>query len=131
MEILESTGGCAATWKLVPPTDHLPHPPPIKALLYSEKKPGDLTTRQVLVEIIQEVSSWTSSLGRGQWMEPLASAHLLLRKLIVSPPNPKKANSVDFVAVTHCTRPFKTFVNEFIRIIICYIWVFFHAANQF
>jgi hypothetical protein len=55
-------------------------------------------------------------------LEPLASAHLLLRKLIVGPPDPKKANIVDFVAVTHRVRPFKTFVNEFIGVLMDYFW---------
>ncbi|PLW54378.1 hypothetical protein PCANC_04949 [Puccinia coronata f. sp. avenae] len=135
----------------------------LTALLYSEKKPGDLTTRQVLVEIIQgcfqldeflrarpmngALLDWTAPIvielspghpaarqldcNPDEILEPLASAHLLLRKLIVGPPDPKKANIVDFVAVTHRVRPFKTFVNEFIGVLMDYFWVFCHAENQF
>jgi len=139
----------------------------LTALLYSEKKPGDLPTRQVLVEIIQgcfqldeflcarpmdgALLDWNAPIAlepspghpadhrrsdsltsaADALQEPLPSAHHLLRKLIVGPPDPKKANIVDFVAVTHRLRPFKTFVNEFTGVLMDYFWVFCHAENQF
>ncbi|EFP77343.2 uncharacterized protein PGTG_03299 [Puccinia graminis f. sp. tritici CRL 75-36-700-3] len=135
----------------------------LTALLYSEKKPGDLTTRQVLVEIIQGCFQLDEYLSlrpmdgaKLDWAAPIAlepspghplplqpdsppegpqellpSAHDLLRKLIIGPPDLKKANIVEFVAVTHRVRPFKTFVNEFIGVLMDYFWIFCHAENQF
>ncbi|WAQ81621.1 hypothetical protein PtA15_1A963 [Puccinia triticina] len=133
----------------------------LTGLLYSEKKPGDLTTRQVLVEIIGGVFELEGYLAarpmdasKLDWAapitlepspghpshshddeqaakEPLPSAHHLLRKLIIGPPDLKKANIVDFVALTHRVRPFKTFVTEFIGVLMDYFWIFCHAENQF
>ncbi|PLW09442.1 hypothetical protein PCANC_26409 [Puccinia coronata f. sp. avenae] len=108
-----------------------------KALLLTdlEKKPGNLTTRQVLVEIIQgcfqldeflrarpmdgALLGWTVPIviepshpaarqldcNPDKIQEPLASAHLLLRKFIFGPPNPKKANIVIFFVVTAYISP--------------------------
>ncbi|KAH9473012.1 hypothetical protein Pst134EA_000094 [Puccinia striiformis f. sp. tritici] len=137
----------------------------LTSLLYSEKKPGDLSTRQVLVEIIlgsfdldaylklkpiqSSAIDWTCPIQiesiPGGLIIPnqqdliiqnndgslINCSHQLLKTLIIGPPDLKNANIVDFVAITHRVRPFKTFVNEFIGVLMDYFWVFCHAENQF
>lgn len=135
----------------------------LTGLLYSEKKPGDLSSRQVLVELIQgcfllddsfthrplsgSKLVWDASIS----IEPPAScphpteprpsddseddlirsSHQFVRRLLIGPPDPKKSQIVEFVAVTHRVRIFKTFVNEFLGVLMDYFWIFCHAENQF
>ncbi|KAI9601637.1 hypothetical protein H4Q26_001469 [Puccinia striiformis f. sp. tritici PST-130] len=128
----------------------------LTSLLYSEKKPGDLSTRHFdldaylkLKPIQSSAIDWTCPIQiesiPGGLIIPnqqdliiqnndgslINCSHQLLKTLIIGPPDLKNANIVDFVAITHRVRPFKTFVNEFIGVLMDYFWVFCHAENQF
>ncbi|MBW0537887.1 hypothetical protein O181_077602 [Austropuccinia psidii MF-1] len=118
----------------------------LTGLLYSEKKPGDLSSRQTLLEILQgcfaidgtrpKKLDWNALISldgprRNLENEETDSAHMFVRKLLMGPPDQKKEQLVEFVAVTHRSRPFKTFVGEFVGVLMDYFWVFCHSENQF
>lgn len=121
-------------------------------LLCSEKRPGDLTTRKHLVEILLLLADlpWATSVSSKELLDvlekreksstlqaiqsasPPAPANItLLLCLMHSPRDPSKENIVDFVKSSHTPRPFKVFVNELYDIARNYYWAFTHGGNRF
>lgn len=122
-------------------------------LLYSEKKPGELSSRQLLIEIIHgcfelkiteeslsKPIDWTSLINLEQNTLNLITPntaldakknHLFLKSLLIGPPDLKKEQIVEFVTISHRNRPYKKFVTELCGVLMDYFWVFCHSENQY
>ncbi|KAH8916703.1 hypothetical protein BT69DRAFT_1228051 [Atractiella rhizophila] len=120
----------------------------LTSLLLSEKKPGDLPIRQIIVELILGLFeifphgySPSGSPRRSEFRHyrsstpPMAapgrSAHLLVRSLIVGPPDPKQESKPDFMQEVHRPRIYKNWLSEFLGVLMDYFWVFCHSQNTF
>lgn len=120
-------------------------------LLFSEKRPGDLATRKLLVELLcmlpdlpspglhamsrsEQVrstrvsSSVLARLGAKQDGNELLT---LLLTLLHNPRDPNEEALVDFISASHTPRPFKSLVTELLNINRDYFWVFCHSSNRF
>lgn len=120
-------------------------------LLFSEKRPGELSTRKLLVELlmilpdlpipseelhnrVSDVSSSrvTSSLSNRMAENGKLSLHFtLLVTLLHNARDPSKEAIVDFISATHTPRPFKGWVTELLNVNRDYFWVFCHSSNRF
>ncbi len=116
-------------------------------LLLSEKKPGDLSTRKLIYDLLlilstlpldaslvdlqsvastRQNSSCLNSSGMG-----LSVAEQLLLILAHNPRTPESEALVDFMAATHTPRPFKALLTEIAGVAGDYFWVFCHSQNNF
>lgn len=92
----------------------------LAGLLFSEKQPGELAARCVIVELLILLIN----------IHPQSSADgfHLLRSFLV----PKKDIAiVDFVAQAHKPRIYKKWVTEMSRVANDHFWIFVHAENGF
>lgn len=132
-------------------------PEPFRAiteLLYSEKKPGDLSCRQVMVDIIQgvlELDFTSPQVMCPKWNTAMLSAappipnsdkscasntiqadsHILLKTLMIGPPNEEEQAKVDFIQYAHKPRLFKRWVTELSSVLSDYFWIFCRSSNNF
>lgn len=126
-------------------------------LLYSEKKPGDVATRQLIVEMVAgllEVYPGAAAcplpVDRMAWGQPLSfnglyvqqleeppytnaatqqTSHDLVKSLMQGPPDEKEMNQVNWLASSHRARPFRKWVEELTGIISDFFWIFCHSSN--
>ncbi|KAJ9479769.1 Drf_GBD domain-containing protein [Pseudozyma hubeiensis] len=94
-------------------------------LLFSEKKPGDLGTRKLMVEML--VVLLDLQLPAEQSHSQSSLNYLL--DLLQNPSDPAKDSVVDFIKQTHAPRPFKTYVVEVSCVCRDYFWIFCHSQN--
>ncbi|PWN52326.1 hypothetical protein IE53DRAFT_373620 [Violaceomyces palustris] len=132
-------------------------PSPFKELvelLFSEKKPGDLSTRKLMVDLlailfelelpdkagvtlqrdtsITKPSQFkTSSCSRIAKAAGINSAPSLLVTLLHNPRDPSVEAVVDFITASHTPRPFKTYLLELSGVCRDYFWIFCHSQNRF
>ena len=119
----------------------------LSSLLFSDKRPGDLSTRKVLIELLTLLAELpssvqtsdldavrsareTSSPSAALLASPTSSNFALLFTLLHNLRDPSKEAKVDFITASHAPRPFKAFVSEFLNINRDYFWVFCHS-NRF
>ncbi|UZJ56942.1 hypothetical protein CBS101457_006262 [Exobasidium rhododendri] len=123
----------------------------LSCLLFSEKRPGELATRKLLVELLSllivlpssassrsnrehedvKTTRETSTISSALASPSLPSSNLVL--LITLLHNLRDADQeakVDFITASHAPRPFKSFVSEFLNVNRDYFWVFCHS-NRF
>lgn len=121
-------------------------------LLFSEKRPGDLSTRKLLVDLLcilvglPKVSTKQVSeqmkLAKQRHVRSSVTAYLeesssyphyfgLLVALLHNKRDPSKEALVDFISASHTPRPFKSLINEILNINRDYFWVFCHSSNRF
>lgn len=120
-------------------------------LLFSEKRPGELSTRKLLVELltilpdlpvpseeaqrrISDIDStrMRSSLLNLMFENRTSPLHFtLLVTLLHNSRDPNKEAIVDFISATHTPRPFKGWVTEMLNVNRDYFWVFCHSSNRF
>lgn len=109
----------------------------LTGLLYSEKKPGDLPSRQLLIELIQGIFElgpidgsveldWTASISledvKSTGCGHASGAQALVRRLLLGPPDLKREQIVEFVSQTHRSRPYKKLVTELTGVLMDYFW---------
>jgi hypothetical protein len=128
------------------------------SLLYSDKKPGDLCTRQLIVDlllILFEIYPTQSQASAGQnnrtrrdtihppstpkpgdaLPSPHTTLYSLVRALLLTPaPPPTEAPSTPisphaFIASLHTPRIYKSYLHELSDICRDYFWVFCHPQN--
>ncbi|EIW84307.1 hypothetical protein CONPUDRAFT_120069 [Coniophora puteana RWD-64-598 SS2] len=126
------------------------------ALLYSDKKPGDVATRQLIVELLLIMfelypASSLPSIGSGRrreaWESQEASSALvrlpaphktllsLMRALLLTPaPPPAESPGAPisphaFIEQLHRPRIYKTYLQELSDVCRDYFWVFCHPNN--
>lgn len=118
-------------------------------LLWSEKKPGDLYVRKLLLDMtiiageldmpaslldeVKQTRQRSDCLARCDeltTMGALKGGQLLVLVLMHSPRDPDQEAIVDFVRVAHTPRPFKTLVYDMARVVADYFWVFCHTRNM-
>lgn len=129
------------------------HPPfgPLAAMLFSERKPGDLNTRKLIIDVLALLP--TVQVPNGLTLECLrplqehreaskcykaleftspsfTSTHLLLL-LLHNPITPKARSMLSFISQSHQSRPFKTYLLEISGVIRDYFWIFCHSTNRF
>jgi hypothetical protein len=128
------------------------HPPfgPLTALLLSERKPGDLNTRKLIVELLRTIVSLTlpSGLNRDAFdtlkadrevsscyqlytQEHTVSPLQLLLLLLHNPISPRSLSLLPFISKSHHPRPFKTYLMEIACVVRDYFWIFCHGQNRF
>ncbi|EGF98197.1 uncharacterized protein MELLADRAFT_118582 [Melampsora larici-populina 98AG31] len=124
-------------------------------LLYSEKKPGELPSRQLLIEMIYGIFElkiteetmkgksldWQSAINLDQCDLNLMKDdsmgidskfnHQLVKQLLMGAPDLKKESLIEFVSVSHRNRPYKKLVTELCGVLMDYFWVFCHSENQY
>ncbi|KDN40879.1 hypothetical protein K437DRAFT_264181 [Tilletiaria anomala UBC 951] len=120
-------------------------------LLFSEKKPGDLPTRKLIVDLLTifiqldlseqccDSTSITNTRQRSSCLSEaqdrstsrLSLAEQLLLALLHNPRDPSKEALVDFISATHTPRPFKTYVLELSGVARDYFWIFCHGQNRY
>ncbi|KAH9815284.1 armadillo-type protein [Melampsora americana] len=122
-------------------------------LLYSEKKPGELSSRQLLIELLhglfelkithetlKKSIDWTSSINLDQTnlnvISPNTSIdlkinHQFIKTLLIGAPDLKKEQMIEFVSMSHRKRPYKKLVTELCGVLMDYFWVFCHSENQY
>lgn len=124
-------------------------------LLYSDKKPGDVATRQLIVDLLMIIfelypPSSLPSVGsvpprREAWEtsarhtitlpHPHQTVYSLLRALLLTPaPRAVEAPEVplsphEFIDALHRPRIFKTYLRELSDICRDYFWIFCHPNN--
>ncbi|EJU05073.1 hypothetical protein DACRYDRAFT_114355 [Dacryopinax primogenitus] len=124
-------------------------------LMYSDKKPGDVATRQLMVElysVLFEIYPTRSTRGSGSTpgtptrrgansTYPLPAPHdslfsLLRSILLIKPPptaeahlSPPPSEAHDFLLPLHPSRIYKSYLAELSDICRDYFWVFCHPAN--
>ncbi|KIL67542.1 hypothetical protein M378DRAFT_159355 [Amanita muscaria Koide BX008] len=122
------------------------------SLLYSDKKPGDVTTRQLIVELLLILFDLypanTASRGRKSRQEdrselspaiilpaPHKTFYSLIRALLLTPappPSESPATPVSphaFIESLHRPRIYKTYLQELSDVCRDYFWVFCHPNN--
>ncbi|ODO08884.1 hypothetical protein L198_00621 [Cryptococcus wingfieldii CBS 7118] len=124
--------------------------PALSSLLFSEKKPGDLASRQLIVELwlflfdlfappssFPTPSPALSSSGRSIRFDAHAAPGSISQKdltdfmrtlLVPEQENPTK-DQHDFVTQAHRPRIFKAWVGELSDICRDYFWIMCHASN--
>lgn len=122
----------------------------LASLLYSEKRPGDLSTRKVLVDLLATLADLPGPALPRDAMREVQAKHVtsslvthvnasraspphfaLLMTLVHNERDTSKEAIVDFIAATHTPRPFKSLVTELLNVIRDYFWVFCHGSNRF
>ncbi|CAO1623818.1 unnamed protein product [Parajaminaea phylloscopi] len=136
-----------AGWELHPPFG------PLSGLLLSEKKPGELRTRKLLIDVLalllsvklppglasvdcfqelrekREVSEFYSAFVASA---PLTASPLhLLLLLLHNPVHARSLSLLPFISMSHQPRPFKTYLNELLSVARDYFWIFCHSGSQF
>lgn len=131
------------------------HPPfgPLTGLLLSEKKPGELKTRRLLIDMLglllsiklptgladadffaelrdkREVSAFYSAFSDSA---PVTASPLhLLLLLLHNPVQARSLSLLPFISMSHQPRPFKTYLNELLSVARDYFWVFCHSGSRF
>lgn len=118
-------------------------------LLWSEKKPGDLYVRKLLLEMLiiageiemptrlsqEEQATRQGSDCLARCDELVSSGFLtpsqhLVFVLLHSPRDLDHEAIVDFVRAAHTPRPFRTLVYDMARVVADYFWVFCHSRNM-
>jgi hypothetical protein len=128
------------------------------ALLYSDKKPGDVATRQLIADLllilfeifpssslpsggsgIRHREVWDRDDGSTSQVITLPAPHKnlfsFIRALLLTPPPPpteSPANPVSphaFIESLHLPRIYKTYLQELSDICRDYFWVFCHPNN--
>ncbi|KAF7336852.1 Drf-GBD domain-containing protein [Mycena venus] len=117
------------------------------ALLYSDKKPGDVATRQLIVDLLLILFElYPSSLGDRlhrsnleQPHHPTCSAQELLLadpRAATNPPRPRPLSPLRhrspphaFIESLHKPRIYKTYLQELSDVCRDYFWVFCHPNN--
>jgi hypothetical protein len=110
------------------------------ALLYSDKKPGDLCCRQLIAElllILFDLYSPSITHPGGKPPAPHTSVFSLVRILLLTrrPPTaealllPDPISPHDFIASIHRPRIYKTYLQELSDICRDYFWIFCHPQN--
>jgi hypothetical protein len=117
----------------------------LSVLLFSEKRPGDLSTRKLLVELLTLLPDLPSTGPPANWeavREERESSTVssilcndsgnfaLLVTLLHNLRDPTQEAKVDFIKAINAPRPFKSFVSELLNINRDYFWVFCHS-NRF
>ena len=96
-------------------------------LLFSEKKPGDLSTRKLMIEMLAILLDLQLPASQSH---SHSSLNYLLT-LLQNPCDPAKEAVVDFIKQTHAPRPFKTYVTEIAGVCRDYFWIFCHSQNLY
>jgi len=110
------------------------------ALLYSDKKPGDLCSRQLIAELLLtlfDLYSPTITHSGGKPPPPHNSVFSLVRTLLLTqkPPTaeamllPDPVSPHDFISSIHQPRIYKTYLQELSDVCRDYFWVFCHPQN--
>lgn len=123
---------------------------PLMRLLYSDKKPGDLSSRQLIMELFlllfdiypsEICPGGATADGRPlvlpvpNYPAPHASLFALLRDILMIPaPAPSEQSHVpvsphDFIETLHIPRIYKTYLKELSDVCRDYFWVFCHPQN--
>ncbi|KIR55860.1 hypothetical protein I315_01742 [Cryptococcus gattii Ru294] len=114
--------------------------PALSALLFSEKKPGDLASRQLIVELwlflfdlftpVSPPNKRPTSIRFDEKVNPSPrDVTAFMRSLLVPDlPDPTK-DQHEFVTQAHRPRVFKAWVGELSDICRDYFWVMCHASN--
>ncbi|SNX82305.1 uncharacterized protein MEPE_01011 [Melanopsichium pennsylvanicum] len=96
-------------------------------LLFSEKKPGDLSTRKLITELLAILLDLQLAADQSHSHSSLNYLLTLLR----NPSDPAKESVVEFIKQTHTPRPFKTYILELSGVCRDYFWIFCHSQNHF
>ncbi|SPO22783.1 uncharacterized protein UTRI_01461 [Ustilago trichophora] len=96
-------------------------------LLFSEKKPGDLSTRKLMIELLSILLDLQLPASQSHSQSSLN----YLLSLLQNPSDPAKEAVVDFIKQTHAPRPFKTYVVEVACVCRDYFWIFCHSQNLY
>jgi hypothetical protein len=127
------------------------------SLLYSDKKPGDVATRQLIVELLlilfdiypsSSLPSNGSRLRREAWEPdsrsssslvtlpaPHKNFYSLIRALLLTPAPPSTESPASpvsphaFIESLHRPRIYKTYLQELSDVCRDYFWVFCHPNN--
>jgi len=110
------------------------------ALLYSDKKPGDLCCRQVITELLLTLFDlYSPSIKHtgGNPPAPHTSVYSLVRSLLLTrrPPSaealllPDPVSPHEFISSIHQARIYKTYLQELSDICRDYFWIFCHPQN--
>nr|KIR87601.1 hypothetical protein I308_01623 [Cryptococcus tetragattii IND107] len=115
--------------------------PALSALLFSEKKPGDLASRQLIVELWLFLFDLFTPVSQTPNKRPTSikfdekvnlsprDVTAFMRSLLVPDlPDPTK-DQLEFVTQAHRPRVFKAWVGELSDICRDYFWVMCHASN--
>ena len=109
--------------------------PALSALLFSEKKPGDLGSRQIIVEMwlfLFDLFPQQSQAGAGTVRfdrAPINTTETVRGLLIPEADDPSK-NHHSFITATHRPRIFKAWVQELSDICRDYFWCVFCANDE-
>lgn len=128
------------------------HPPfgPLVGMLLSERKPGDLTTRKLLIDVLsllpkmrlppglshsvlkslKSTREISSSYDLFEELAPLSSHHMLFL-LLHNPLQARSLSLLPFIQQSHHPRPFKTYLREIEGVVRDYFWIFCHSRNRF
>ena len=119
--------------------------------MFSEKKPGDLPTRKLIVDLliifasldltgVASVTQQHAEIRSGRegstceslsMQSSMTTAEHILLTLLHNPKVASKAALVDFISASHTARPFKVYVQEMTGVARDYFWVFCHAQNRY
>lgn len=110
------------------------------SLLYSDKKPGDVASRQQITELIATSFDLYPPLALStatRLPAPHRTTFSLVRSLLLTrrPPSaealvlPDPVSPHDFIASIHQPRIYKTYLQELSDICRDYFWVFCHPQN--
>ncbi|CAK9786330.1 hypothetical protein CC85DRAFT_284989 [Cutaneotrichosporon oleaginosum] len=113
--------------------------PALSALLFSEKKPGDLACRQIIVELFlfqfelynrQPPSPVVPTCRPATPVPTSFNVTYFVRQLLLPEAENKAKDYHDFVQVAHRPRIFKAWVQELSDISRDYFWIMCHANNS-
>ncbi|CDR99391.1 hypothetical protein [Sporisorium scitamineum] len=96
-------------------------------LLFSDKKPGDLSTRKLMIDMLAILLDLQLPASQSHSQSSLN----YLLELLQNPSDPAKDSMVDFMKQTHAPRPFKTYILEVSCVCRDYFWIFCHSQNFF
>lgn len=108
------------------------HPRPfpgLSALLFSEKKPGDLACRQIIVELWLFYFELFPGGLEGGSTRPTVDAATFVRSLLLPDSESKTKDYHDFITTAHRPRIFKAWVQEMSDICRDYFWIMCHGSN--
>ncbi|KAK4688979.1 hypothetical protein P7C73_g1130, partial [Tremellales sp. Uapishka_1] len=118
---------------------HFPRPfPALSTLLFSEKKPGDLASRQIIVELWLFLFDLFPLLPVPQPRQrtsirfdepPKVDVTTLIRSLLVPESTDPVKDHHEFITQSHRPRVFKAWVGELSDICRDYFWVMCHGSN--